>query len=129
LEGYGILVIEEDTTGLNCIDVSALSAAGFRMTSCSDPLAAFSKLVEMKPHLIVLGEGLSPDSFEICRRLRWVVNVPIIMLGSISRCDGWSRSVKSGADCYMPQPAGCWELVARIRAMLRRCEWYKGEAR
>ena len=119
-----VLIIEEDTTGLNTLDVSFLLEAGFRAVSFSDTTAAFTELGKLMPDIVILGEVLLLDSFEICFRLRRLVDVPILMLSHIPRGEGWSRAVHSGADCYLVKPVGAAELAARMKALLRRCRWH-----
>lgn len=123
---FNLLVIEDSTTGLKEIIVSALSEKGYRLTTYSDHLGALTKLGELKPDLIILGEGLLIDSFKICYQLRQAVDVPILIIGSIPRATGWVKAVKSGADCYLEKPVNCLELVARTGAILRRYEWALG---
>ncbi len=124
---YKLLVIEESVQSLNGINVSTLSEKGFKLATYSDPLEVLAMLSELKPDLIILGEGLPVDSFEICYQLRQVVDVPILMMGTVPRATGWVKAVKSGADSYLEKPVGCLELVARMKAILRRCEWALGK--
>jgi len=120
---YNLLLIEGSAPSLNGASVSALSEEGFEVATCSDPLMVLVKLGELKPDLIMLGEGLPVDSFEACYRLRRAVDVPVLMLGSIPRADGWVKAIKSGADCYLEKPVSCSALIARMKSILRRCEW------
>jgi DNA-binding response OmpR family regulator len=103
------------------MDFSTVSGEGFEVATCPDPSVA--ELGELKPDLIIVGEGLALDSFEVCCRLRRLVDVPILMLGSIPRATGWIKAAKSGADCYLEKPVASSELVARMKAILRRCKW------
>lgn len=124
--GFNILVIEDSTSGLNEIIVSALSEEGFRLVTYSDHLEVFARLGELRPDLIILGEGLPIDSFKLCYQLRQAVDVPILMIGGIPQATGWVRAVKSGADCYLKKPVNGLELIARARAILRRGKWALG---
>jgi DNA-binding response OmpR family regulator len=124
---YNLLVIEASTPSLDEIIVSNLSENGFKLATCSDHLEVLARLGELKPDLIILGEGLPVNSFEICCQLRQAVDVPILMMGRVPRAIGWVEAVKSGADCYVEKPVGCLELMARAKAILRRCEWTLGK--
>jgi len=117
---YDLLVIDKSNLTL---DEAVLFKEGFKVASYSDHLEALSKLSQLRPDLIILGEGLPVDSFEICCQLRQAVDIPIIMLGKVPRETGWVKAVQSGADCYLAQPLYHSELVARVKAILRRCEW------
>ena len=100
-----------------------LSAEVFAVMNDLSPLIAMEDLGWQKPDLTILGEGLQMDSFEVCRRLRRVLDVPILIIDSLPRDNGWSRAVNSGADCYLEKPVTFSELAARIKAIVRRCEW------
>jgi len=120
---YNLLVIGRKDLNLTEAIMSTLSGAGFRVANCSDHLAALSKLAQLKPDLVILGEGLLVDSFEACRQLRQVLDVPVVMVGKTPRAEGWVKAVQSGADCYLAKPFYHSELVARVKAILRRREW------
>ena len=61
-----------------------------------------------------------PDGFEVCRRLRLASNAPVIMLSARDDVDDKVRALNLGADDYVAKPFAFDELVARIRAVLRR---------
>ncbi len=121
--GYNLLVIQKSDPNLNEPIVSTLASEGFKVATYSDHLEALLSLDEFKPELIILGEGLPIDSFEVCSQLRQAVDIPIIMLGKVSRAEGWVRAVEAGADLYLAKPFYYSELVARVKAILRRREW------
>ena len=120
---YNLLVIEESNPTLNGAIVSTLAKEGFKVATYSDHLEVLLRLNELRPDLIILGEGLPVDSFEACRQLRQAVDIPILMLGRIPRAEGWVRAVAAGADLYLVKPVYYSELAARVKAILRRCEW------
>ena len=120
---YNLLVIDKSDLTLNEKVVSTLSKEGFKVVTYSDHLEALSRLGGLKPDLIILGEGLPVDSFDACRQLRQAVAIPILMLGKVPRATGWVKAVESGADCYLVKPFYYSELVARVKAILRRHEW------
>ena len=124
---YKLLVIEQSTPSLEGINILTLSEEGFKLAAYSNPIEVLARLGELKPVLIILGEGLPVDSFKICCQLRQAVDVPILMMGRVPRATGWVKAVKSGADCYLEKPVSCLELVARTKAMLRRCGWALGK--
>ena len=120
---YNLLVIERSDPILNEVVTSTLAKEGFKVTIYLDHLEALLRLDELKPDLIILGEGLPVDSFEACRQLRQAVDIPILMLGRIPRAEGWVRAVAAGADLYLVKPVYYSELAARVKAIQRRCEW------
>ena len=120
---YNILVIEENNYAFRSRIISALSREGFNVTTASSSQEVVSTLDEFKPQLIILGEGLPIDSFEACSQLRQAVDALILMVGAVLSDRAWTRVAEAGADCYLPKPFGYRELVARVKALLRRHEW------
>ena len=100
-----------------------LEHAGFAVISASDGRAALTAARTQRPDLIVLDLGLpGMDGLDVARSLRRESNVPIIML--TARDDELDRvlGLELGADDYVTKPFSPRELVARIRAVLRRAE-------
>jgi DNA-binding response OmpR family regulator len=120
---YNLLIIDKSGLTQDEISVSALSEEGFEVTTLPDHSEALSKLSELRPDLIILGEELTEDSFKACRQLRRAVDVPVLMLGTITRSRGWVRAINAGADLYLARPVSQVELIARIKAILRRRQW------
>lgn len=122
---YSILVIVESNCGLRTKIVSALTKEGFKVATMSNHEEVLPRLNKLKPRLIILEEGLPIDSFEVCSRLRQAVDVPILMLCPVPGDKAWTRAVEAGADFYLVKPFSCLELVARVKALLRRYEQTK----
>jgi DNA-binding response OmpR family regulator len=120
---YNLLIIDQSGLTPSKISVSALSEEGFTVATFPDHFEALSRLSELRPDLIILGEGLAENSFKACRQLRQAVDIPIIMLGTTPRSRGWVKAINAGADLYLAKPVSQAELVARIKAILRRRQW------
>ncbi|MBZ0279320.1 MAG: response regulator transcription factor [Anaerolineae bacterium] len=100
-----------------------LEQDGFRVTSETDGEAALSRILAENPGLVVLDLMLPGlDGWEICRRVRAQSDVPIIML--TARSDDIDKIVglELGADDYLTKPFNPRELVARVKAILRRLD-------
>ena len=98
-----------------------LEQAGFRVASAGDGQGALIQARHLRPALVVLDLMLPGlDGWEVCRRLRAETDVPVIML--TARSDDVDRIVglELGADDYVTKPFNPRELVARVRAVLRR---------
>src|SRR5215470_19067475 len=98
-----------------------LEQEGWKTTSATDGTAALQRILSEKPSLVVLDLMLAGlDGWEVCRRVRAQSDVPIIML--TARSDDIDKIVglELGADDYMTKPFNPRELVARVRAILRR---------
>jgi two-component system alkaline phosphatase synthesis response regulator PhoP/two-component system response regulator ResD len=100
-----------------------LEQEGWRVVSATDGLVALQRILEDMPSLVVLDLMLPGlDGWEVCRRVRAQSDVPIIML--TARADDIDKIVglELGADDYMTKPFNPRELVARVKAILRRSE-------
>ena len=98
-----------------------LTSEGYDAITCADELQALEMARQEKPSLILLDIMLpGMDGFEVCRKLRGEMNTPILML--TARDDEIDRIVglEVGADDYMGNPFSMRELIARVKAMLRR---------
>lgn len=122
MTGNKILVVEDDRALLDALEYN-LRKEGYNVLTTTDGTQALEIARNEKPELIVLDimlPGLS--GYEICRILRKDMNTPILMLtakaGEIDKIVG----LEIGADDYMTKPFSMRELLARIRAMLRRAK-------
>lgn len=117
-----ILVVDDEE---RIIDLARmyLEQDGFQVRSATNGSAAKRMILHDKPNLVVLDLMLpGMDGLEVCRRVREVSDVPIIML--TARNDDIDKIVglELGADDYLTKPFNPRELVARIRAILRRAD-------
>ncbi len=117
-----ILVVDDEQ---NIVELATmyLSQEGFRVVAARDGLAALDRVKTDRPALVVLDLMLPKlDGWEVCRRLRSESDLPIIML--TARDDDVDKIVglELGADDYMTKPFNPRELVARVKAILRRAE-------
>jgi DNA-binding response OmpR family regulator len=115
-----ILVVEDELTLQETL-VYNLKRQGYEVESAGDGSTALDLARTLQPDLIVLDVMLPGiDGFEVCRILRQEMNTPVLML--TARDDEIDRIVglEVGADDYMTKPFSMRELVARVKAMLRR---------
>jgi len=117
-----ILVVDDDR---NVVEVAraALEAEGFRVESAAAGTEALTKFRILKPSLIVLDIMLPElDGMEVCRRIRAEADTPIIMLTAKDEDIDKILGLELGADDYVTKPFNPRELVARVKAVLRRYE-------
>lgn len=117
-----ILVVDDEQRIINLARMY-LEQDGFRVASATNGATARRMILKDKPNLVVLDLMLpGMDGLEVCRRVREKSDVPIIML--TARSDDIDKIVglELGADDYLTKPFNPSELVARIRAILRRAD-------
>ncbi len=117
-----ILIVDDEQ---HIIDLAKmyLEVEGFKIGSATDGKAALSKILAEKPSLVVLDLMLPElDGWEVCRRVRAESDVPIIMLTARSEDIDRIVGLELGADDYLTKPFNPRELVARVKAILRRTE-------
>lgn len=115
-----ILLVDDDPR-LRDLVALALERAGFAVITAGDGQRALTHAARERPDLVVLDVGLPElDGFEVCRRLRRTSEVPVLFL--TARDDEVDRIVglELGADDYVTKPFSPRELVARVRAILKR---------
>jgi len=115
-----ILVVEDELVLRETLSYN-LTKAGYEVTSAADGNAAVSQAQEDPPDLVLLDIMLpGMDGFEVCRVLRQDFNGPILML--TARSDEVDKVVglEVGADDYLTKPFSIRELLARVKAQLRR---------
>ncbi|MCI0841363.1 MAG: response regulator transcription factor [Chloroflexi bacterium] len=126
-----ILVVDDDPT-ISDVVARYLRGDGFDVAVALDGQAALDQANETYPDLVVLDLMLPKvDGLEVCRRLRALGNVPIIMLTAKGEEMDRLIGLNLGADDYMTKPFSPRELVARVKAVLRRTaampEPYEGD--
>ena len=100
-----------------------LEHAGFAVTSASDGREALARARSERPDLVVLDLGLPQvDGLDVARALRRDSNVPIVILSGRDEESDKLVGLELGADDYVTKPFSPKELVARVRAVLRRAE-------
>ena len=115
-----VLVVEDDEAIADVLRRS-LRAEGHEVMSAADGAEALSLSERFVPDLVVLDLGLPRlDGLEVCKRLRAESDVPILILTARTETVDRVEGLDSGADDYLPKPFERAELLARIRALLRR---------
>lgn len=118
-----ILVVDDEQ---RIIDLARMyiEQEGFIVESCTDGLSALQRILGPQPPALIVLDIMLPgmDGLEVCRRVRAQSDLPIIML--TARSDDIDKIVglELGADDYLTKPFNPRELVARIKAILRRSE-------
>jgi two-component system, OmpR family, alkaline phosphatase synthesis response regulator PhoP len=118
-----LILVVDDEPKIVRLARDYLEQSGFRVLPSNDGLSALAAARQEKPDLIVLDLNLpGMDGIDVCRALRRESSVPIIML--TARVEETDRLIglEVGADDYISKPFSPRELVARVRAVLRRTQ-------
>jgi len=115
------ILIVDDHREMRELVSRALSREGFRVSAASDGKAMRKLLADSRIDLILLDLMLpGEDGLSLCRSIRAESDVPIIMLTAKGEEVDRVIGLEMGADDYLPKPFGSRELIARVRAVLRR---------
>ncbi|MET0513346.1 MAG: response regulator transcription factor [Thermoleophilaceae bacterium] len=115
-----VLVVEDDADIAGVLRRS-LDKEGYEVRIAGDGEAALDQAGDFEPDAVVLDLGLPRlDGVEVCRRLRDEGDVPILILTARDAIDARVEGLDSGADDYLVKPFEREELLARLRALLRR---------
>ncbi len=115
-----ILVVDDEEQILRALR-RALAARGYDVVTAVDGEDAIAEVEGSTPDLVVLDLNLPGiDGMEVCRRLRAWTQVPILILSVREDESGKVQALDLGADDYLTKPFGVEELLARVRALLRR---------
>ncbi|TEU11117.1 MAG: response regulator transcription factor [Anaerolineales bacterium] len=117
-----ILVVDDEPRYVRAIQIN-LEASGYQVLAARDGQTAIELAVSEEPDLILLDirmPGL--DGYEVCWRIREFSAVPIIMLTALAEDADKVKGLDIGADDYVTKPFSAEELLARVRAVLRRVE-------
>jgi DNA-binding response OmpR family regulator len=115
-----IVVVEDDTNIADLLD-AYLREAGFRVLQAGDGERGLELVAQHRPALAVLDVGLPGiDGFEVCRRIRATSAMPVLFLTARDSEIDRVLGLELGADDYVVKPFSPRELVARVKAILRR---------
>ena len=118
--GLRVLVVDDEESILDFVQMG-LEYEGFQVETVQDGPAGLASFDARRPDLVILDLNLPGlDGLEVCKRLRQRSDVPIIMLTARGEVDERVEGLEAGADDYLPKPFRFKELLARVRAVMRR---------
>ncbi len=122
-----VLVVEDEPALLDTLEYN-LVKQGYAVSLAKDGLTALTVARQVKPDLILLDVMLpGMDGFEVCRILRQEMSVPILILTAKAEEVDKVVGLEVGADDYLTKPFSMRELMARVKAMLRRVRLVREE--
>jgi two-component system response regulator MtrA len=119
--GSRLLLVEDDASVRTAVTM-VLEGAGFEVTAVGDGRAAIAEAARTDAHDLILLDLMLPgvSGLEVCREVRRWSNIPIVMLTARADTADVVAGLEYGADDYVTKPFEPVELVARVRAVLRR---------
>ena len=115
------ILVVDDEPQLTRVLRTGLTSRGYDVRAAADGLSGFETFMDWKPDLVITDLAMPEmDGLELCRRVRAVSPVPIIVLSAKGEERTKVEALDMGADDYVTKPFGIDELLARVRASLRR---------
>jgi two-component system KDP operon response regulator KdpE len=115
------ILVVDDEPQLTRVLRTGLTSRGYDVRAAADGLAGFETFTDWHPDLVITDLAMPVmDGLELCRRLRAISPVPIIVLSAKGEEKTKVEALDIGADDYITKPFGIDELLARVRASLRR---------
>ncbi|MGH3773555.1 MAG: response regulator [Pseudonocardiaceae bacterium] len=116
-----VLVVDDEPQIVRALRIT-LAARGYQVLTAADGTEALRAAAEGHPDIVVLDLGLPDlDGIEVIAGLRGWTSVPIIVLSARTDSTDKVEALDAGADDYVTKPFGMDELLARLRAAVRRC--------
>ena len=120
--GGSVLVADDDPAIVHIVS-TILHLNGYFTYSCHDGGSVARLFEEVQPRLVMLDVRMPViDGISVCRQIRAVSDVPIIMLTVLDDQKDVAKALEAGADDYIRKPFGADELAARVNAVLRRTD-------
>ena len=116
------IMIVEDEVPMRAALAKCLSSEGYRVITAADGETGLESILKQKPDLVLLDIMMPKlDGFAVCAELRRLAcSVPVLMLTAKGQLEDRVHGLDSGADDYLSKPFSTEELLARVRALLRR---------
>jgi DNA-binding response OmpR family regulator len=119
-----LIVLIEDDPLISEPVVEALKSNGYEVLAASDGKQGLSLVLDREPDLVLLDIMLPQmDGWEVCRSIRTESTVPVVMITALNDEVDRILGLELGADDYLPKPFSTRELLARVRATLRRVQF------
>src|ERR1044071_1895402 len=117
------ILVVDDEPQLTRVLRTGLKSHGYEVRAAADGLAGFETFSDWHPDLVITDLAMpNVDGLELCRRLRAISTVPIIVLSAKGEEKTKAAALDLGADDFVTKPFGIDELLARVRASLRRAK-------
>jgi two-component system, OmpR family, KDP operon response regulator KdpE len=128
MAGAATVLVADDERGIARLLTSELELAGYRVLVAEDGVSAVNIASAKNPDVVILDIMMpGKDGFAVCEEIRGFSYAPIIVLSARGQERDKVRALNLGADDYLTKPFGMGELLARVRAAVRRAQIARGE--
>ena len=118
-----LLLVDDEPSVLEFLE-HLFGDAGYETITASDGVAGLREFFVLRPDLAIVDLMMpNMDGFELCRRIREISHIPLIVLTGLDQTGEKVQAFSAGADDYVTKPVSGRELVARVEACLRRAQW------
>jgi len=117
-----VLVVDDDLSLLELVEYN-LKVSGYQTITATDGQAGIRAFFSDRPDIVILDVAMPKlDGYQVCQRIREMSNTPVILLTAKGREEDIIKGLDLGADDYLVKPFRVGELLARVRATLRRTQ-------
>ena len=118
-----LLLVDDEPSVLEFLE-QLFGDAGYETVTAPDGVAGLREFFVLRPDLAIVDLMMpNMDGFELCRRIREISHIPLIVLTGLDQTGEKVQAFSAGADDYVTKPVSGRELVARVEACLRRAQW------
>ena len=118
-----LLLVDDEPSVLEFLE-QLFGDAGYETITASDGVAGLREFFVLRPDLAIVDLMMpNMDGFELCRRIREISHIPLIVLTGLDQTGEKVQAFSAGADDFVPKPVSGRELGARVEACLRRAQW------
>jgi two-component system KDP operon response regulator KdpE len=129
MTGERRVLVVDDEPQITRVLRTVLTSQGYHVNTAGDGLSALTALSAWRPNLVLTDLGMPHmNGIELCRRIRAISSVPIVVLSVKGAEQAKVEALDAGADDYLTKPFGTDELLARVRAAIRRAGDDGGDA-
>lgn len=120
-DSLGKILVVDDEPQITRVVRSSLVSSGYEVEVASDGIEALDKMASWSPDLVITDLSMPRmDGIALCSEIRTQSNVPILVLSVKDQENSKVKALDAGADDYITKPFGIQELLARVRAHIRR---------